>query len=147
MTPDLIADKIELTELANKLYMYCDAKQWEKMLAEVFTPLVWFDSSSVGAGEPRSMEAKEVCQMWEAGLGGLDAIHHQAGHYLITVQENKADIFGYGIASHYKKTATKGNTRTFVGSYDLKAERSAKGWRLSQFKFNLKYMEGNISLE
>ena len=85
--------------------------------------------------------------MWEAGLGGLDAIHHQAGHYLITVQGNKADIFGYGIASHYKKAAAKGNTRTFVDSYDLKAERSAEGWRLSQFKFNLKYMEGNASLE
>ena len=147
MKTELIADKIELTELVNKLFMYCDAKQWEKMLSEVFTPVIWFDASSQGAGDPRSMEAKEVCNMWNDGLSGLDAIHHQSGHYLINVQGDKADIFSYGTATHYKKAATKGHTRTFVGSYDLKAERTSNGWRLSQFKFNLKYMEGNISLE
>ena len=147
MRATMAADKIELTELANKLFMYCDAKQWDKMLTEVFIPVIWFDASSLGAGEPRSMEAIEVCNSWEEGLSGLDAIHHQAGHYVINVLHDNADIYGYAIASHYKKAATKGNTRTFVGSYDLKAERSAMGWRLSQFKFNLKYMEGNISLE
>lgn len=147
MPTELIVDKIELTELANKLFMYCDAKQWDKMLAEVFTPAIWFDASSLGAGEPHSMEAKDVCNMWNEGFADLDAIHHQAGHYLINVQGDKADIYGYGIALQYKKAATKGNTRTFVGSYDLRAERTGNGWRLSQFKFNLKYMEGNMSLE
>ncbi len=147
MEPGLLNDKIELTELANKLFMYCDAKQWNRMLVEVFTPAVWFDASSLGAGEPRSMQAKDVCQLWEEGLAGLDAIHHQSGHYLITVDGEKADIYGYATATHYKKAATKGNTRTFVGSYDLKAEQTANGWRLSQFKFNLKYMQGNASLE
>lgn len=147
MTTELIADKIELTELSNKLFMYCDARQWEKMLSEVFIPVIWFDASSLGAGEPRSMEAKDVCNMWNEGLAGLDAIHHQSGHYLINVQGDKADIYSYATATHYKKAATKGDTRTFVGSYDLKAERTGNGWRLSQFKFNLKYMEGNISLE
>ena len=143
----LAADKVELTELANKLFMYCDAKQWDKMLNEVFIPVIWFDASSLGAGGPCSMEVKEVCNNWEEGLRGLDAIHHQAGQYIITVKHDKADIYGYAIASHYKKAATKGHTRTFVGSYDLKAERTGDGWRLSQFKFNLKFMEGNVSLE
>jgi hypothetical protein len=147
MTTKLMADKLELTELANKLFMYCDAMLWDKMLAEVFTPVIWFDASSLGAGEPRSMPAKDVCTMWDEGLSGLDAIHHQSGHYLITVQDDKAVIYAYGTATHYKKSATKGNTRTFVGSYDLKAERTPNGWRLSQFKFNLKYMEGNSTLE
>jgi len=147
MRATLAADKIELTELANKLFMYCDARQWDKMLVEVFIPVIWFDASSLGAGEPCSMEARDVCNSWEEGLSGLDAIHHQAGQYVINVVNDNADIYGYATASHYKKAATKGNTRTFVGSYDLKAERGAMGWRLSQFKFNLKYMEGNVSLE
>ena len=147
MTPGLIADKTELTELANKLFMYCDAKQWDQMLKEVFTTAIWFDASSAGAGEPRSMEAKDVCKMWDDGFSDLDAVHQQSGHYLITVQGDTADIFGYAVATHYKKETTKGNTRTFTGSYDLNAERSPHGWRLSQFKYNLKYMEGNISME
>jgi hypothetical protein len=147
MNPTLTEDKIELTELSNKLFMYCDAKQWNKMLDEVFTPVIWFDTSSAGAGEPLHMEAQAVCNMWDKGFEGLDAVHHQAGHYLISVQGDKADLFGYAIATHYKKTASKGNTRTFVGSYDLKAERTGKGWRLTQFKYNLKYIDGNTSME
>ena len=147
MKIEWIADKLELTELANKLFMYCDALQWDKMLADVMMPVIWFDASSLGAGEPRSMEANDVCAMWQEGLSGLDAIHHQSGHYVITVQDDKAVIYAYGMATHYKRSAVKGNTRTFVGSYDLEAQRTTSGWRLSQFKFNLKYMEGNGSLE
>jgi len=63
MTPGLIANKTELTELANKLFMYCDAKEWDQMLKEVFISVIWFDASSAGAGEPRNMEAKDVCKM------------------------------------------------------------------------------------
>ena len=147
MTRDLTTDKIELTELANKLFMYCDAQQWKLLLDEVFTTDIWFDMSSAGGNKPQRIESSDVCTMWADGFVGLDAVHHQAGHYLINVSGAKADIFAYAVATHYKKAATKGTTRSFVGSYDLKAELTDKGWRLSQFKYNLKYIGGNISLE
>lgn len=147
MSRELIADKLALTELANKLYMYCDAQQWQLLLDEVFTTNIWFDMSSAGANKPQNLKAEEVCKMWKDGFAGLDAVHHQAGHYLINISSDKADIFAYAVATHYKKAATKGTTRTFTGSYDLKAEYTSQGWRLSQFKYNLKYMVGNISLE
>ena len=121
MTSEQLADKIELTELANKLFMYCDARHWPRMLDEVFIETIWFDASSAGSGEPASMAARKVCEMWNEGFAGIDAVHHQAGHYVIDLTKNGADISGYAMATHYKKTATKGNTRTFVGSYDLKA--------------------------
>ena len=147
MTGEHLADKMELTELTNKLFMYCDQQQWNKLMDEVFTPSIWFDMSSAGGGKPATIKAEDVCKMWSDGFTGLDAVHHQAGHYIINVQENKADIFGYAVATHYKRSAAKGNTRTFVGSYDLKAEQSPTGWRLSQFKYNLKYIDGNLSME
>ncbi len=58
---------------------------------------------------------------------GLDAVHHLAGHYLITVNGDNADIYGYTMATHYKKAASKGNSRMSVGSYDLKALKCATG--------------------
>ena len=143
----MIADKFELTELANKLFMYCDSKQWQQLLDEVFLTNIWFDMTSAGGDKPGMIEARTVCKMWSDGFRELDAVHHQAGHYLINVNNDKADIFAYAVATHYKKTATKGTTRAFVGSYDLKAERMPDGWRLSQFKYNLKYIDGNASLE
>jgi hypothetical protein len=140
-------DKMELTELANKLFMYCDAGQWQLLMDEVFTSTIWFDVESGGAGKPRMMETADVCRMWKEGFTGLDGVHHQAGHYLITVNGDEADIYGYAVASHYKKDALKGQTRTFTGSYDLKARRDVNGWRLTQFKYNLKYLAGNVTME
>ena len=147
MNHDALVDKIALTELANKLFMYCDAQQWQHLLDEVFIQAIWFDMSSAGGNKPQRLEASAICKMWAEGFAGLDAIHHQAGHYLINVSGDKADIFAYAVATHYKKAAKNGTTRSFVGSYDLKAELTDKGWRLSQFKYNLKYIDGNASLE
>jgi len=140
-------DKIELAELANKLFMYTDAREWQKLIDEVFTEEVLFDMSSAGGGDARTLQAKEICDIWKEGLKELDAIHHQAGHYLINVNGNDADIFGYAVATHYKKSATRGNTRAFIGSYDLKAIRNNNSWKLTSFKYNLKYIDGNQSLE
>lgn len=142
-----VEDKIELTELANKLFMYCDAQKWDLLVNEVFTQEIHFDMTSAGAGEPAELPARQVCDMWRLGFTGLDAIHHQAGHYLITLQGEEADIYGYALAFHYRKEAIKGQSRTFVGSYDLKATWTSKGWRISKFKYNLKFIDGNASLE
>ena len=139
-------EKIALTELANKLFMYCDAFEWNKLMNEVFKEAVWFDMTSAG-GEAKKLSAQDICDLWKQGLSSLDAVHHQAGHYLIKVRENDADIYAYAVATHYKKAATKGNTRTFIGSYDLKAVKTENGWRLNQFKYNLKCMDGNVLLE
>lgn len=147
MDNQIIADKIELYELANKLFMYVDAQQWDKVLNEVFTDHVWFDMKSAGGGEPKSISAKDICTMWQQGFAGLDAIHHQGGQYLINIDSTEANIFGYAVAFHLKQSAQKGKTRTFVGSYDLKAIKTKNGWRLNQFKYNLKYIDGNATLE
>ena len=147
MDHQLLSDKMELQELANKLFMYVDAREWDKVLDEVFSNEVWFDMQSAGGGGPVTIKAKEICEMWQKGFEGLDAVHHQAGHYLIDVKENEAGIFGYAMAAHFKEKAKKGKTRMFVGSYDLKAVRTLSGWRLNQFKYNLKYIEGNATLE
>lgn len=143
----VIQDKAELTELANKLFMYTDAHQWQKLLDEVFVDTIWFDMQSAGGGEPVNMMAEAVCEMWRGGFTGIDSVHHQAGHYLVSVANDEADIYAYAIATHYKKAALKGHTRTFVGTYDLKASRTDRGWRLTQFKYDLKYIDGNVTLE
>lgn len=136
-----------LTELANKLFMYTDAQQWSLLIEEVFAKDVWFDMQSAGGGEPGEIAAIAICDMWKDGFRELDAVHHQGGQYLITLKDQTADIYAYAVATHYKKAATKGQTRVMTGSYDLKAQRTSNGWRLTQFKYNLKYIDGNLTLE
>jgi hypothetical protein len=140
----LINNKIELTELANKLFMYTDAQQWDLLLSEVFTETIEFDMSSINGQAPLQLKASEVCDTWKNGFAGIDSVHHQAGHYLITIKENAATIYAYAVATHYKKGATLGNTRSFTGSYNLKAIETKEGWRINHFKYNLKFAEGNL---
>ena len=141
------SDRLEIIELANKLFMYTDAQQWNKLLAEVFTEEIWFDMASMGAGPAQRIASEAVCDMWKQGFVNLDSIHHQAGHYLIEGRGADADIYAYAIATHFRKAAKNGHTRSFTGSYEMRASRTTKGWRLSKFKYNLKFSDGNLTLE
>ena len=143
----LISDKLELTELANKLFMYTDARQWNLLESEVFIETIEFDMQSSSGQPAAQMQATEVCNLWKNGFEGIDAVHHQGGHYLVKVEHDKADIYAYAVATHYKKEAKEGNTRSFTGSYDLKAIKTTHGWRLSHFKYNLKFSDGNVAFK
>ncbi|MGM9511673.1 nuclear transport factor 2 family protein [Larkinella sp. GY13] len=142
-----LQDKQQLTELVNRLFMYTDVRNWSGLLAEVFTPTVYLDMESNGGGAPGTVTAQAIADGWHQGFQGIDAVHHQGGHYLITVRENRADVFGYAVATHYRAAATRSTSRTFVGSYEIKAERTDAGWRLNHLKYNLKFSEGNATLE
>jgi hypothetical protein len=85
--------------------------------------------------------------MWGNCLKNLEAVHHQTGNLKIDVIDEKALAFCYGTASHFKKMKSGNNTRTFVGSYDFHLTRTNEEWRIDSFKFNLKYIDGNLNLE
>ena len=65
---------MELQELANKLFMFTDARDWDKLLSQVFTENVWFDMESAGGGAAKSVAATNICRMWKEGFEGLDAM-------------------------------------------------------------------------
>src|SRR3982750_4139791 len=104
------ADKIEITGLVNKLFMYTDERNWPKLKDEVFTDTVAFDMTGAGS---TVKTADEICEIWNDGLKNIDQIHHQAGHYLIHFESAEADIYAYAVAWHYRKSATQGHTMTF----------------------------------
>jgi hypothetical protein len=135
----------QIVEVVNKLFVYTDYQEWDKLQHDVFTTELYFDMSSLG-GEAKTVTAKEVCAMWRAGFEGLDAVNHLAGNYLVRMSGDTADVFAYATATHYKSTATLGKTREFIGSYNLHLIRTEGGWRIDIFKYNLKYANGNLSL-
>jgi len=138
----------EVIELANKLFIYTDSQEWNKLLQEVFTQKVLFDMSSLGAGDPVEMKASEICSNWKEGFKGLDSVHHQSGNFLVKFRndDTEADVFCYAVATHFKQGAILG-TRSFTGSYNLHAVLTDQGWRLDKFKYNMKYLSGNQELK
>ncbi len=105
-----IFSREQIIEVVNKLFVYTDNRQWDKIIDEVFTDSVLFDMSSAGGGEAAILNAKEICNNWNKGLQGIDAIHHQAGNYLLTVNNKEATVEAYAIAIHFKEKAVHGKT-------------------------------------
>ncbi|MDX1823190.1 MAG: nuclear transport factor 2 family protein [Thiohalomonadales bacterium] len=142
----ILIDHNQIVETINQLFIATDNRDWTRV-KHCFAPSVHFDMSSLGAGEAVQLTPDDIVAMWETGLKPLKAIHHQAGNHLVNIAGDKANAFCYGIASHYLPNKTNINTRTFVGSYDFEFVRDEKNWRITSFRFSLKYIDGNQDLE
>lgn len=140
---ETLSTREQIIEVATKLFVFTDNMQWDKIQKEVFTKDVFFDMSSLG-GPKNLLPAKQICEMWAEGFKDLDAVNHLAGNYLVDIDGDSAKVFAYATASHFKKTATQGNTREFVGTYDLHLTNTVAGWRIDSFAYHLKYAAGNV---
>ena len=136
----------ELIETVDRLFIATDDKDW-KTVADCFTPTVRFDMSSAGGGPERERPAEDIAADWQRGLEPIQALHHQAGNYRVSVDGERARVFCYGIAYHYLPKPSGRNTRVFVGSYDLQLTRAAGRWKISAFRYHLKFIDGNAELE
>jgi hypothetical protein len=141
-----LIEKDAIIGTIDRLFVSTDDRDWEAVRA-CFTPRVHFDMTSLAGGEPAELAPAEIVDGWEKGLAPLKAIHHQAGNYRVTLDGDRADAFCYGIAFHYLPNDSGRNTRTFVGSYDFHLEKDGGAWLIRRFKFNLKFIDGNLNLE
>lgn len=140
-------EREQIVEAVNKLFVYTDNQEWTKLQEEVFASQIELDMVSMGAEKVEQLSSREICYRWEEAFEGLDAIHHQAGNYIVTLNGDQAEAFAYSIASHYKESAKKEKTRKYVGSYNLHLSKIHEAWRIDKIKYNLKYSSGNMALE
>jgi hypothetical protein len=140
-------EREQIVETVSKLFVFTDEQKWRKLQEEVFTSEIQLDMVSMGAPGTERVSARKICYRWEKAFEELDAVHHQAGNYIVEINGEEAEVSAYSIATHYKESARKGTTREYVGSYDLHMVKRPDGWRIDKFKFNLKYSTGNLTLE
>jgi hypothetical protein len=148
MTEDAVRDVLErerIAEIINTLFIATDVRDWPRVQG-CFAPQVTFDMSSLTGGALDRLSPQEITAAWETGLKPLDAIHHQTGNLSIRCQGVEATASCYGTAYHYRRTASGKNTRLFVGSYDFHLI-TAGSWKIDLFRFNLKFVDGNLELE
>ena len=142
---EYLIEKDQIIETINNLFICTDNRDWPSV-ENCFADKVHFDMTSMGAENVEVLEPKQITKMWQEGLASLDAVHHQASNYKVEIKENNAITFCYGIASHFKKTDSDDNTRTFFGSYNFHLSKFNNDWKIDSFRFNLKYIDGNINL-
>lgn len=139
-------DYNQILNTVNDLFINTDRRDWVGV-EDCFADEVLFDMTSMAGGEPITMTPQQITTAWDDGLKNLKAIHHQVGNYKVTCEGDQADVFCYGTATHYYPNPTNQNVRTFVGSYDFHLLKIDGVWKIDQFKFNLKYIDGNTELE
>jgi hypothetical protein len=141
-----LLDEQRVVETIIDLFLATDRRDWDAVAA-CFAPTVRFDMSSLGGPPAKDTPAAEIVKGWEQGLAPLQAIHHQAGNFRVRVRGDDAEAFCYGIAFHHRPNPSGRNTRTFVGSYDFALRRDGERWRITAFRFDVKFVEGNLELE
>ena len=142
---DLLLAERAVESAIVELFVATDKRDWESV-ERVFANEVLFDMSSLGAGDATRLAAAAITAMWDEGLRPLDAVHHQAGNFQVSVNGDEASASCYGIAFHYLANQPGGNTRTFVGSYDFHLARVDDAWRIDELRFNCKFIDGNLEL-
>lgn len=148
MTDDAIARLIErsrITDVITALFVATDARDWARVRS-CFAPRVTFDMTSLGGGTPTQLSPQQITDAWDAGLKPIDSVHHQVGNVRVLSDGSEATASCYGIAYHYRKTASGRNTRVFVGDYDFHLVLDGS-WKIDLFRFNSKFVDGNLQLE
>jgi len=141
-----LLDTHAIIDTINRLFIGTDNRDWA-MVCDALAPRLHVDMTSLVGGQGAEMAAADLAAVWGAGLKRLEAVHHQTGNYRVAVQGDEAEAFCYGTATHYRPNKSGRNVRTFVGSYDFRVARLEGKWRITSFRFNLKYVDGNLELE
>lgn len=142
----LLVERQNVIDVITDLFVATDQRDWTTVL-DCFAPQVLFDMRSLTGAAPSRIAAQDIVAGWEQGLASLKAVHHQAGNFKVRVAGSEAVAFCYAVASHYLPNPSGRNTRVFVGSYDFQLTKDGARWRITLFRFNLKYIEGNLELE
>ncbi|HEX9895533.1 MAG TPA: nuclear transport factor 2 family protein [Gemmatimonadales bacterium] len=145
-TSQVLLAREQVIDRLNTLFISTDIRDWAAVRA-CFAATVHFDMTSLAGGDPVILTPEAIARAWEQGLASIESVHHQAGNYRVTLDGDEAMAFCYGIAMHYRPTRSGKNTRTFVGSYEFRLKLIGGDWRITIFRFNLKFLDGNIELE
>jgi hypothetical protein len=140
-----VVERERIAQVINRLFVGTDARDWEQVRA-CFAPQVAFDMTSLAGGTPARLSPSEITASWDSGLRFIDSLHHQTGNLAIQCRDREASASCYGIAYHYRRTASGRNTRVFVGSYEFRLVLGEE-WKIDLFRFNLKFIDGNPDLE
>lgn len=140
-----------INETVAGLFVATDNKEWD-IVETIFADKVELDYSSMNGNPAVELSPTQITDAWKTILPGFTHTHHQVGNLITKVNEDVAEVFCYGTATHYLEDAflpegKKGeNVWTVVGSYNFELQQLGDKWRVTKMKFNYKYQDGNTRL-
>ena len=145
-TTEGLAARLAVEDTVVRMFVATDERDWPT-LEGCFTDPFTLDMTSMAGGKPATVTPRQVASTWAQAFEPLDHVHHQVGNFRTSVTASQAIVRCYGVAFHHRAKANGLKTRLFVGTYELLLIPSVQGWLISQLAFQLKFIDGNLSLE
>lgn len=144
LTPDQMADRLEIIELTHRYCWALDSKTWE-LLDDVFLP----DATA----ELRSdlLEGREAIRnRIRNAITRLDATQHTVTNHMITVgidgDGDRATSRAYLHSQHVRTGVEGGELYVIAGRYEDELVRTPDGWRIAFRRLVSVWSEGNLDV-
>ncbi|MCT4613556.1 MAG: nuclear transport factor 2 family protein [Marinifilaceae bacterium] len=137
--------RYEIEDIVTKMFVYNDNHNWEG-LASVFAPEVQMLHVISGDEQSHITKPEEIVPLWRSIMEKFDAVHHQIGNLLTTVENGIAKVSCHGTATHYKANAENGNIWGVIGKYTFLLKEIEGEWKIIDEVFLCDYQTGNLSL-
>ncbi|MCG7205424.1 MULTISPECIES: nuclear transport factor 2 family protein [Streptomyces] len=133
-----LRDRADLTALADRYVTHLDRdRHRDDWFGAVFTDDVHL---TFPMGEYKGIAG--LTEFQEMARTTFERTHHTASNYSIDVDGDRATIRAHLTAVHVRKAAEPGVHFTIGGHYEAGAVRTADGWRIDRFVFDLVWHEG-----
>jgi hypothetical protein len=139
-------DREAVSLIVNQVFLSIDSQDYQSM-APCFDREVVFDITSLVGGDAVRVNVTQISNVFDRALKGLDHCHHQISNMTIFVQNDRATTFFYCTETHHKKTMAGSQTRSLTGTYDVHLVKFNGIWKITFFKYNHKFMIGNLDLK
>ena len=137
-----LADERALIAVADGLDAAVDAKDWTTARG-FFADEVRIDFSSLGGGAPATIPSDDLIGAWRANLFAAKQSFHLRGNHLVQIDGDTAQMTSHGYAWNKLAGLAGGELWEVWGTYDYRFARTAAGWKLTHFTFNMIHERGN----
>jgi hypothetical protein len=134
----------EIVETTVRVAVLADRRDWDG-LAEVFSPEVAVDYTSLVGGEPTVVGAKDLVQGWADGLGRLAVTQHLVTNHLVTVDGVDSVVTAAFQATHVPHPPDE---RRWVlgGDYRFTLRQGPDGWRITGITMTVRWETGDRTI-
>ncbi|MET8829870.1 nuclear transport factor 2 family protein [Streptomyces sp. NPDC004610] len=133
-----LTDRAELTALADRYLTHLDRdRHRDDWFGAVFTDDAHL---TFPMGEYKGMTG--LAEFQRLARTTFERTHHTATNYTLDIDGDRAGIRAHLTAVHVRRAAEPGTHFTIGGHYEAGAIRTADGWRIDRFVFDLVWHAG-----
>ncbi|MER5208676.1 nuclear transport factor 2 family protein [Streptomyces sp. NPDC002825] len=134
----LLSDRAEIAELCDRYVMHLDKNRGnDTWFGSVFTDDVHL---TFPMGEYKGMEGLAAFQ--QMARTTFERTHHIGSNYTVELDGDRAGIRAHLTAVHVRKGEEPAAHFDIGGHYEAEAVRTADGWRIRRFTFDLVWNAG-----